>query len=705
MRFLTRCGEIDQCFWGKDMANTPAHLVDVARVREKDLPNVIVSLQDGTVVSRYGDDSWDLSPYTAAKNYQRVRMVFSHRYKSGRRLTDPPYAPLLASVKRFLYIRWRVGGQRTKSVSVSTLLSNWSQLRRLVGWMMEEDIGTFSALTPQHCARFATHLASVNLHATTVASVLGLMTSYYELGAHLVDRIPRYPWLLESGGTTSLARAGRQPRLQSWTQAQTEVIPHRLMSKLVSTALDYIESRSEVLLTLRDQLTAYESYRFEAAESTHRKLHPEGFSSVCSSEAKYIRLKTYHRRPTNERKLLADHGYQRRKQASIDLLHLRTACYIVCAAFSGMRDSELASLEVGCFTEKKGYEGETFHWLRGTTYKLMPEPTPAEWMVPAVVGKAVDVATRLGAPERAIIDDRIRIMERVVNDPYLDEPSRIKLKMEIDRGRRNRNALLLSYRHRGRVTALGRDCARRPLSAFAKMAGLTVEQQDLDGITNRDRVRLGETWPITPHQFRRTFAVYVARHVLGDVRYLREHFKHWSLDMTLYYARFDSRVDRSLVDNIITERDELQSLIVQSWMHPHSNLSGEGGRRIVAFRSRGELKTVRDMPDFCRKLGESVFIRGTGHSWCMASGNGCGGQGLYDAVRCTSCGEGVIDSTHIEIWTGIRQQQIDVLQCPDLGTPSRQRCIDHLRKAEAVLADLGTKVTPFKIPAKVRRGY
>lgn len=704
MRIHIRCGAIDPCCRGKTMAKPPAHLVDLACVKAKNLPDVIVSVQDSTVVSRYGDESWNLSPYAAVKNYQQIRMEFGFRYESGRRLTDPAHARLLASVKRFLYTRWRVGGARSQSVSVSTLLSNWSQLRKVVGWMMEEDIATFSALTPDQCSRFAAHLADKKLLATTVGTVLSLLSSYYELGEHLLDRLPQYPWPLEFGGTTKLARAGRQPRLQSWRQAQTAVIPQRLMSKLVSTALDYIENRSEALLSLRDQLDACETYRFEEARQTHREMHPNGFSSVCASEEKYIRLKAYHRHPTEEKRLLASHGYTRRKQASVDLLHLRTACYIVCAAFSGMRDSELASLEVGCFIKRKGYDGETICWLKGTTYKLMSEPTPSEWMVPEVVGKAVEVATRLGAPERAIIDGRIRMMKRVAKEPSLDEASRSKIAMEIDRGRRNRNALLLSYKHRGRVSAVGRDSARKGLWNFTEMAGLIVEQEDLDGIPHRSRVRCGELWPIAPHQFRRTFAVYVARHVLGDIRYLREHFKHWSLDMTLYYARYDSPVDRGLIENIITERDELQSMIVQSWMHPHSNLSGVGGRRIMAFRSRGDLKTVRDMRDFCRKLGESVFIRGTGHSWCMASGDGCGGQGLYDAVRCTSCGEAVIDTTHIAIWKGIRQQQIDVLKCPDLGMPSRQRSIDHLRKAESVLADLGSDVTPFKVP-RVRHAY
>ncbi|WP_087671262.1 tyrosine-type recombinase/integrase, partial [Caballeronia humi] len=458
------------------------------------------------------------------------------------------------------------------------------------------------------------------------------------------------------------------------------------------------------LLALRDQLAVHATRRLAQVKVAHRKSHPKGFSSIYATEAEYLQVKANHQSSKEERQLLAEHGYPSRPAASIELFHLRTACYIVCAAFSGMRDSELASLEVGCFIARKGFDGATLHWLRGTTYKLEHEPRPAEWMVPEVVGKAVAVATRLGEPVRAQGEKRIKALERAAKTRTLDEHVRAKIQLKLERARRNRNALMAIYHPSyGSVSLLGNETARKSLRAFAKMANMIVEQQDMDGVVNRDRIRPGEPWPLRTHEFRRTFAVYVARHVLGDIRYLREHFKHWSLDMTLYYARHDSDADRALISDILTERDELQSLIIQSWMHPHSNLSGVGGHRIAAFRNRGEVKTVRDMRDFCRKLGESVFIRGTGHSWCMASGNGCGGQGLYDAVRCTSCGEGVIDSTHIQIWKGIRQQQIDVLQCPDLGRPSRERSVDHLRKAERVLADLGAEVPPFKLPKKVRR--
>ncbi|WP_322106001.1 hypothetical protein [Paraburkholderia sp. J41] len=467
--------------------------------------------------------------------------------------------------------------------------------------------------------------------------------------------------------------------------------------------MDYVENRAEALLLLRDRLAGRARRKYLDVKKAHRNTYPSSFASVCNTEEEYLRIKASHRWTQRESDGLMMQGYRSRRQVQTELVHLRTACYILCAAFSGMRDSELASLEVGCFVKRTGYDGETVCWLKGTTYKLERDPKPAEWMVPAIVGKAVAVATRLGLAERARIANRLKALERAAKSRDLDERARVEIEVEIERAKRGINALFLTDKVSGRFSAVGRDVARRALHEFGKNSGVKVEEEDMEGVLRRDQVHPGGEWPFSPHQFRRTFAVYVAKHVLGDIRYLREHFKHWSLDMTLYYARHDSAADRSLISDILTEREELQALLIESWMHTHSSLAGKGGHRIMAFRGRGELKTVHNMRDFCRKLGENVFIRGTGHSWCMASGNGCGGQGLYDAVRCTSCGEAVIDSTHVEIWKGIRQQQIDVLQCPDLGEPSKQRCIDHLRAAERVLTDLGADIPPSLPAAEAKR--
>jgi hypothetical protein len=171
--------------------------------------------------------------------------------------------------------------------------------------------------------------------------------------------------------------------------------------------------------------------------------------------------------------------------------------------------------------------------------------------------------------------------------------------------------------------------------------------------------------------------------------------------MTLYYARHEqSFVDDTLIGEIVSERDELQALLLEGWLSSDAKLSGGTGRRIVHFRGRDEVKTIEDMRDFCRKLGEDAFIRGTGHSWCMCGDSDDSGQCLYDAIRCSSCEDSVIDHTHLQVWRGIREQQIEVLQCPDLGEPSWQRCVDHVREAEKILVELGDTVEPYAIPAR-----
>ncbi len=43
-------------------------------------------------------------------------------------------------------------------------------------------------------------------------------------------------------------------------------------------------------------------------------------------------------------------------------------------------------------------------------------------------------------------------------------------------------------------------------------------------------------WPLASHPFRRNFAHFVAKSDLGDLNQLREHFGHWSIEMTMLYA-------------------------------------------------------------------------------------------------------------------------------------------------------------------------
>lgn len=678
------------------MPSTGTHLVDLHSLMPADIPDVIISSAGDHVLSRFRDNIWDMSPYLAVKNIRQSAIRFDLGLPDGSNLTEPQHARLLNSAKQFLYARWRVRAPHSrKLISARTLMNNWAQMRAVLKWMAGQGIRAFGELTPKHCLAYAASQKN-NLKSSTRIINLQILTTYYDLRDHLTDPLTEYPW----GGSAPiiLVGNGHNIRTKGVRMATTEVIPSRILRILVQKALDYIEQRAVRILSARDTCLKIRSAEQENIFIKHRRRHPDGFASIYKDEATYLAVRVSHSVSRLTKNACIRHGFSSQAELKSELVRLRTACYIVIALFSGMRDSELASLEVGCFSKREGFDGEIFCWLKGLTYKLEHEPMPAQWMVPEIVGKAVDIATRLGTPGRGRCAGRIRDIEATLAETHVLNVVRDNLQAELGEARKHQYALMFAERECGRILALGGAIALTTLREFAQMAMAVVQQPDMEGIIDHDKVLVGESWPLAPHQFRRTFAVFVARNLLGDMRYLREHFKHWSIDMTLYYTRHNENVDATVFSDVLTERDELQAIILEKWVRAGTPLSGGGGKRIMAFRHRGEVKTVRDMREFCRKLGEDVYIRGTGHSWCMASGSGCGGQGLYDAVRCMSCAEGVVDETHLQVWRGIRQQQIEILQCKDLGAPSWQRCVDHLREAEKILHELGDTIIPYPTP-------
>ncbi|MDP1775194.1 MAG: hypothetical protein Q8K94_01115, partial [Moraxellaceae bacterium] len=65
------------------------------------------------------------------------------------------------------------------------------------------------------------------------------------------------------------------------------------------------------------------------------------------------------------------------------------------------------------------------------------------------------------------------------------------------------------------------------------------------------------------------FANYAAHSKFGDLRYLREHFAHWSMDMTLGYAmdqEWGQHLDIELFEDIQFELEDIKSGVVSGWL-------------------------------------------------------------------------------------------------------------------------------------------
>lgn len=183
--------------------------------------------------------------------------------------------------------------------------------------------------------------------------------------------------------------------------------------------------------------------------------------------------------------------------------HLATACYILVAFYSGMRDSEIKSLRKGCLVSERDNTGqlETLK-VRGLAFKgeESPNGAPASW----VVGKPVAEA--------------IRVLEALRTDGQVGLFAQYK---EGGQGRRARKRQAISVQK-----------TNKDLNNFQ---GWINEKRDQRlELEPTDQI-VDERWVLTSSQFRRTLAWFIARRPGGSIAGAIQ-FRHHSVQMFEGYA-------------------------------------------------------------------------------------------------------------------------------------------------------------------------
>lgn len=612
-----------------------------------------ISYAGSEPVSIFHDDLWDFSPHIENKNCKRSdkEINFSIPLNKGC-LTSPVYSTLLHSVKGFLYSRLSRPHPRSgKTIKPRTLVGIWFRLRPLIVWMAANEIQTFTKLTPLWANKYRLYVASLDRKPNTVLKRLSVIEMLYDFSDFYPDSLKDNPWPKESSTSISGDRNFASGN-------QTKEMPEDVFTNLGKTALHILETHAEVIAdTLDECFEVIESYRDRAIDRIDSgKSKPIGREREFKIE--YLSTRSMRRQLTP---ILLANEFESFGELKERVNELQTTCYIICALFSGMRDSELASLEVGAYITRTELSDHKTCWLKGMTYKLEDQPTKAEWMVPQCVGQAVYMLERITQYNRRSLNRQI---QRIESGGENLAGSKLHELIAC------RNSLFLAKGNRGYTyRSIDNETVNNRLRKF-------IAKHNICSGT-------GQLWPISSHQFRRTFAVFVAKNVMGDLRYLRHHFKHWSMDMTLHYARH-KQSDDSLLSDIMSERDKLNRIIVSDWLDGDTPLAGGRGKAITKFKARNVVKTEKSLVAAASNLADGLFIRATGHSWCLANTESCGGQGLYDSIQCASCDSSVIGPHQLEAWKGIREQQQELLALDDLGEPVKH----HAHKTIAIAEDI-----------------
>ncbi|MET4260860.1 hypothetical protein ABIC09_005825 [Bradyrhizobium sp. S3.12.5] len=205
---------------------------------------------------------------------------------------------------------------------------------------------------------------------------------------------------------------------------------------------------------------------------------------------------------------------------------LQAAAYVVCAYLTGMRDSELQAMRVGCWSLGRSADGIVErHRVKSTTYKARESSgEEAEWITIAPVARAIDVVERLTAQQRATrgVDTIWQV-----------------LSMADDRAELRGGVIRLVNGLRDHLDA------RSP-------EGPAIPHVE------------GGPWWFTPRQFRRTLAWYIANRPFGTVAG-KIQYKHASIAMFEGYSgsspsgfRREVEQERALgqIDDVVEHYEE-----------------------------------------------------------------------------------------------------------------------------------------------------
>lgn len=118
--------------------------------------------------------------------------------------------------------------------------------------------------------------------------------------------------------------------------------------------------------------------------------------------------------------------------------------------------------------------------------------------------------------------------------------------------------------------------------------------------------RCGLDIKLNSHQFRKTFVVYAAKSPYGDLVYMRDHFKHWSLDMTTLYA-MNEHQDIDLYGEVLAAKEDIKIGIVEHWLDQDTLLTGGAAKKIMQYRaSTPELKVFETRKHMAEAISEQV---------------------------------------------------------------------------------------------------
>ena len=513
----------------------------------------------------------------------------------------------------------------------STLADLFKSLKPLLHYLDSIGVESTSEISPLHCANYVHECKQATSQRGKPLSKGTLKSRFLAIETfyHSLKGTQwafEHPWVESSAGY--LAGAAGQGK----KTAKTQVIPDEELKVLINHCNKVLGQANE-LIQLKAEI---DLERETLAETIKDKGHIS-------------------RAITN--RFLKPRGYSGLKEFNALYSDIFDAVAIIILTFSGIRIHELCAIQSDAYRVEDN-EDEVYYWLKSHSSKTYEGYT--EWLVPEIVIQAIEVQKAYLKPfQERLWQEQTELLAKDPHDPRGLKIETFKYHL----------FLTCSSIQGNQINALSNGAFWLRLKDFGSALG--VEN-------------------LAAHRFRRTFAVYVAQSAYGDLRYLKQHFKHWGMDMTLLYAANELQ-EEELYNEIAVEIKNFKIARVEEFLDEDTIITGGLANKLISYRSNSEsVKTFESRSVMAERLSDMVHLRSTGHSWCTSDNSGCGGRSVIEGTACADCAESIIEKKrHGEYFKGIYIQQLELRQIDDIGEAGKQRVERDIERCEQVLKDLG----------------
>lgn len=574
---------------------------------------------NGNILSRYADDVWDLSTYNNDFS-SNPKFNFHENFSIEQR----------EECKKIFFLLYCQGsGRKNSTLSINSLQNYNSLLFNIAIYSDNNKIKTRDILTEEyHLLNFIKN----NMPSYQAKVLLSLLNFFKNKSSFVKYRENKIIIDLLSKISNSNKNNSKK----------TITIPSRILNNSIKERWKQIDEIEKNL----HNICAFLSRYLNSSSFAYINRDQKNIDKSNAVEWK-IAVEEY-----ELKELFNKYNITERQNFKRLITKIQGTSYHLMLVYSGMRKSECLYLANNCFEKTN----KNSVWLTGSTTKLEGQRKQVRWVTTKKIERVIHILNSINS-----------IIGEHHNIALNDMPLFTGLKYVLSENFKKHSMYKGSFAKTD-VLQIDENKIKVTKEDFEEI-------KDIDFTIDESRVKIGDAWKFTPHQYRRSLAVYAIQSGIVSLGALQIQFKHLFREMTLYYSSgssfakklFDDGIKEHISSDMQKLEPELQALAyIKEVLFSDERLYGLHGKVVENSIKKDNDETLRYSllenreKTIKRFKNGEIAYKSTALGGCIAT-EACDSRLTRSITACFDCYGGILKKSKVDKVIEKQKQFIEFL--------------------------------------------